>query len=157
MSGAGMSQQESAVAQAEVAKRIKCVSTDAVKIGAASAVLVGGAMLVQGDGMKGAAKSAGIQLLASGVTHLVAPYLESDEPAKKDEWKWDSRAWSGLAVEAVVVGGLFTAAERWGRGSCCPMKDFLTSSIADFAAGAAIVKGLSDYSSKVCYVNTSSA
>lgn len=152
-----MSQQEIAAAQVDLAKRIKCVSTDAVKIGAASAVLVGGAMLVQGDGMKGAAKSAGIQLLASGVTHLVAPYLESDKPAAKDAWKWDSKAWSGLAVEAAVVGGLFTAAERWGRGSCCPVKDFLTSSIADFAASAVIVQALGDYSSQVCYVNTSSA
>ena len=151
MSGSGASQ------AAIKTEKKKCVSTDPLKIGAASALLVGGAMLIQGDGAKGALKSAGIQLVASGVTHLVGGYME-DEPAAraaavaKKEWVWDSRSWSGLAVEAVVVGGLFTAAERWGRGSCCPGKDFLTSAIADFAASSAItMTGLSDYKSEVCY------
>jgi len=103
-----------------------------LKVAAVSAVLVGGAAMVQGDGVKGAAKSSGIQLVSSGVTHMAADkWLESKAGIKADDW-------SGLALEAAVVGGLFTAAERWGRGSCCPVKDFLTSSIADFAAGAGV-------------------
>lgn len=138
---------------------MKCVSTDPLKIGAASAVLVGGAMLIQGDGMKGAAKSAGIQFVSSTATHLIADYVVAQAAvevasgkAKADDWRLQGRDWSGLALEAVAVGGLFAAAERWGRGSCCPLKDFLTSSIADFAAGAVIVKGMSEPTDMVCYI-----
>lgn len=102
------------------------------EIAVVSGLLTGGAMIFQGDGWTGGAKSAGVQVLSSAVVHGISEVALSASTCAPDSF-------AGLAVEAVATGMLFAAAERWGRGSRDPIKDALTSSIADFAAATGVV------------------